>query len=123
MLTGRALWPDNGLKKFGDVDLSSKKNMFSSIRHGTANKHATPPAVAPPVPAAFTPRQNMFGPPPVRRVPSAASSQNGPAAKAASPPPPPPARARVEEPESEGDWAEALYDYSSEVGISSGAIH
>ena len=36
------------VKKFGDVDLSSGKNMYMSIRHGTANKTATPPSVAPP---------------------------------------------------------------------------
>ncbi|THH01768.1 hypothetical protein EW026_g1006 [Hermanssonia centrifuga] len=70
-------------KKFGDVDLSSGKNMYLSIRHGTANKTAPSAAVAPPVPAAFASKKNAFAPPP-------------------------------EEPEEQGDWAEALYDYSSE---------
>ncbi|KAL7282005.1 hypothetical protein ACG7TL_003472 [Trametes sanguinea] len=101
-------------RKFGDVDMSSTKNMFSSIRHSTAAKHAPPPQVAPPTPPAF-PRKNTFAPPP-RRVPSASGS----AASANSPPPPAPPR-RQQEPEQEeeeegesGEWAEALYDYHSE---------
>lgn len=32
-----------------------------------------------------------------------------------SPPPPPPPRPAQEEPEPEGEWAEAVYEYSSEV--------
>ncbi|KAH9938694.1 SH3 domain-containing protein [Fomitopsis serialis] len=51
-----------------------------------------------------------FAPPPVRRVDSTASN----AANTPSPPPPPPPRPRVPEPEPEGEWAEALYDYTSD---------
>ncbi|KAI0329972.1 SH3-domain-containing protein [Cubamyces sp. BRFM 1775] len=100
-------------RKFGgDVDVSSAKNMFSSIRGSTAAKHATPAQVAPPTPPAF-PRRNDFAPPP-RRVPSTSGSSNAsPAAN--TPPPPIPRRAQQEpEPEEEGEWAEALYDYHSE---------
>ncbi|KAH9894098.1 hypothetical protein C8Q73DRAFT_836104 [Cubamyces lactineus] len=100
-------------RKFGgDVDMSSAKNMFSSIRGSTAAKHAAPPQVAPPTPPAF-PRRNDFAPPP-RRVPSTSGSANAsPAAN--TPPPPVPRRAQQEpEPEVEGEWAEALYDYHSE---------
>ncbi|KAJ3524532.1 hypothetical protein NM688_g8541 [Phlebia brevispora] len=91
--------------------------MYSSIRHGTANKTAVPPPVAPPIPSALPPIKNEFGPPPVRRV-SATNTRSTVAQKTASPPPPPPPRPRVEEPQVEGDWAEALYDYSSEVCFS-----
>ncbi|KAI0346962.1 hypothetical protein BDW22DRAFT_1410907 [Trametopsis cervina] len=94
-------------KKFGDVDISSGKNAFLSIRNGTANKTATPPPVAPPVPPAFaTPKRN-FAPPPVRRV-----SSITPEPVKATPPPPPPRAAP--EPEETGEWAEALYEYTSE---------
>ncbi|PSS31992.1 hypothetical protein PHLCEN_2v2234 [Hermanssonia centrifuga] len=99
-------------KKFGDVDLSSGKNMYLSIRHGTANKTAPSAAVAPPVPAAFPPKKNAFAPPPVRRVSSVSNQENE--VRASPPAPPPPPRPRQEEPEEQGDWAEALYDYSSE---------
>ncbi|KZT74484.1 hypothetical protein DAEQUDRAFT_720653 [Daedalea quercina L-15889] len=96
-------------KKFGDVDISSGKAMFSSLRNSTASKHAMPPQVAPPTPAAFSSRRADFPPPPAR-APSTASS----APSNASPPPPPPPRPRVPEPEPEGEWAEALYAYTSD---------
>lgn len=113
------------IQKFGDVDLSSTKNAFMSIRHGTANKHATPPPVAPPVPAALPGIKDKWGPPPPRRVPSTSSSRSE--TKVSPPPPPPPPRPVVEEPEPEGEWAEAMYDYSSEVSyicplVASGAL-
>ncbi|KAJ8502072.1 hypothetical protein ONZ51_g215 [Trametes cubensis] len=98
-------------RKFGgDVDVSSAKNMFSSIRGSTAAKHATPAQVAPPTPPAFS-RRNDFAPPP-RRVPSTSGSSN--ASPAANTPPPPVPRRAQQEPEVEGEWAEALYDYHSE---------
>ncbi|OCH84437.1 SH3-domain-containing protein [Obba rivulosa] len=94
-------------RKFGDVDVSSAKNMFTSLRNSTVNKAATPPPVAPPTPAAL-PRRGGFAPPPVRRVGS--TSDSGTSARSPPPPPPP----RPHEPEPEGEWAEALYDYTSE---------
>ncbi|KAI0951899.1 hypothetical protein AcV7_007862 [Taiwanofungus camphoratus] len=97
-------------KKFGDVDVSSGKSMFSSLRHSTANKTATPPQVAPPTPAAFPNRKNNFAPPPVRRAGSVVTTSTPPVNKAPSPPPPP----RRPQQEEEGEWAEALYDYTSE---------
>ncbi|KAJ3478252.1 hypothetical protein NLI96_g9885 [Meripilus lineatus] len=96
-------------KKFGDVDMSSGKGFFSSVRNSTVNKSATPPQVAPPTPAAFAPRANNYGPPPVRRVASTSAKSD---TKSASPPAPPPAPPRRKEPE--GEWAEALYDYTSD---------
>ncbi|EIM85453.1 SH3-domain-containing protein [Stereum hirsutum FP-91666 SS1] len=84
-------------KRFGDVDTSSAKNMFTSLRNSTANKSATPPSVAPPIPAAFGPKRGGFAPPPVRHV---------------SPAPAPEPEPEPEE-ETAGEWAEALYDYSS----------
>jgi len=97
-------------KSFGDVDMSSGKNMFNSLRHSTANKSIVhpPPAVAP----AFTQKKNQFAPPPTRRVPANVSADHSPPPAASAPPPPP--RPRAEEEEPEGEWAEALYDYSSE---------
>ncbi|PCH41559.1 SH3-domain-containing protein [Wolfiporia cocos MD-104 SS10] len=98
-------------RKFGDVDVSSGKAMFSSLRNSTVAKTATPPPVAPPTPPAFA-RKGGFAPPPVRRVDSAVSPK---AASTPSPPPPPPPPVPVrprEEPE--GEWAEVLYDYSSD---------
>ncbi|KAJ7499363.1 SH3-domain-containing protein [Mycena latifolia] len=88
------------VRKFGsDVDTTSAKNMFSSIR----NSGKQPPPAVPIAPPAFAPRKNAYGPPPGRA--------GGPAA---TPP------AQEEEPEEEeaeeeaqGEWAEALYDYDS----------
>ncbi|KIP09806.1 hypothetical protein PHLGIDRAFT_125956 [Phlebiopsis gigantea 11061_1 CR5-6] len=98
-------------KKFGDVDVTSGKNLYMSIRHGTANKQATPPSVAPPVPPALSHiKGDKFGPPPVRRVSSTASSTPSETTRSV-PPPPPPAQ---EEPEPEGEWAEAIYEYTSD---------
>lgn len=83
--------------------------MFSSLRHSTASKTAIPPSVAPRIPSAFNARVNQFGPPPTRHV--------APAAESPSSDPVSPAR---EEPRKinrteDGEWAEAVYDYSSEV--------
>ncbi|KAI0733409.1 SH3-domain-containing protein [Fomitopsis betulina] len=94
-------------KKFGDVDLSSGKAMFSSLRNSTANKSVSPPQVAPPTPSAF-PRRANFPPPPNRANCTVSHAPSTP-----SPPPPPP-RPRVPEPEPEGEWAEAMYEYTSD---------
>jgi hypothetical protein len=71
------------------VDSSSAKNAFNSLRSSMANK--------------------SIGQPP----PSAPSAFSAP--KRGGPPPLPPSRPKVEEEEPEGEWAEVLYDYSSEV--------
>ncbi|RDX52942.1 hypothetical protein OH76DRAFT_1343952 [Lentinus brumalis] len=94
-------------RKFGDVDMSSGKNMFSSIRNSTAAKHAAPAQIAPPTPPAFQ-RKNDFAPPP-RRVPS--TSASSPATSPAPPAPPALPRRNTQD---EGEWVEALYDYHSE---------
>ncbi len=101
-------------QKFGDVDTTSAKGMYSSIRHGTANKSAVPPPVAAPIPPAFAAPKNNFAPPPVRRVSSTTSTAE-PVRATPPPPPPPPPRAVEPEPEEPGEWAEALYEYASEV--------
>jgi hypothetical protein len=109
--------PSRGLvpiRKFGDVDTSSAKNLFGSLRNSTANKTATPPPVAAPVPSAFAAKKNAFAPPPVRRGPS--SSTSIPVQEPSPQPTPPRRQAQIEEPEEEqthGEWAEALYEYSS----------
>jgi len=105
---GRSNQPGNLLaqKKLGDVDFSSGKNMFTSLRHSTVNKTATPPPVAPAIPSAFGQKKNTFGPPPVRRV-SAAST-----AKIESEPDTLPETESVDA--KRGEWVEALYDYDGE---------
>lgn len=92
------------MQRFGDVDTSSAKSMFTSLRNSTANKSATPPSVAPPIPAAFGPKRGGFAPPPVRHVSPA--------------PAPEPEPEPEPEEETAGEWAEALYDYSSAVRVS-----
>jgi len=94
-------------RKFGDVDVSSAKNMFTSLRNSTANKTAAPPSIAPPTPAAL-PKIGGFAPPPVRRVGSTGDSG---VSQRSTPPPPPPPRPQDQV---EGEWVEALYDYTSE---------
>ncbi|KIK07669.1 hypothetical protein K443DRAFT_673250 [Laccaria amethystina LaAM-08-1] len=86
-------------QKFGEVDTSSPKNLFGSLRGSTAaSKTTSPPPPQAPAPAA---RQNNihFPPPPTRH----------------NPPPPPPFRQQPEEEEEEqqGEWANVLYDYDS----------
>ncbi|KAJ7762786.1 SH3-domain-containing protein [Mycena maculata] len=81
-----------------DVDTTSAKNMFSSIRH--AGK-ATPPQ--PRVPAGLAPPPNKYGPPPAR---TAAAVVTPPAHEE-------PEEEAEEEEEAQGEWAEALYDYDS----------
>ncbi|KAF9004760.1 hypothetical protein BDQ17DRAFT_1240835 [Cyathus striatus] len=102
--------------KFGDVDTSSLKNVYGSLRNANANKNATVPP--PEVPAALPRTTRSFAPPP-HRAPSnvhtpdpPAASSTPPPAPAPPPPPPPPPVARREEPQ--GEWAEVLYDYESE---------
>ena len=95
-------------QKFGDVDMSSGKNMLSSIRGSTAAKNAGPAQVAPPQPPAFQ-RNTSFAPPPKRM------SSAGAPARTASPAPPPALPRRQPTQEEAGEWAEALYPYTSDV--------
>jgi len=98
-------------RKFGDVDVSSTKNFFGSLRNSTANKTASPPPVAAPIPAAFAAKKNAFAPPPIRRVPSSSTSTS---AREPSPQPTPSRQTDETEEVVQGEWAEALYDYSSD---------
>jgi abl interactor 2 len=77
--------------------------MFRSLRGSTAAKSAPPAPVH--TPPAFVPKKviSTFAPPPVRRV-------------SASPAPPVPEPEPEEAEEEEvGEWAEVLYDYTSQV--------
>ncbi|KAH9037621.1 SH3-domain-containing protein [Lactarius pseudohatsudake] len=85
-------------KKFGDVDVSSAGAMFRSLRGSTAAKNAPPTPVRTPS-GLFVPKK--FAPPPVRRV-------------SLSPAPEPEPEPEEAEEEEVGEWAEALYDYTSE---------
>lgn len=105
------------VRKFGDVDTTSGKGFYSSIKSGTVNKSKKPPSVAPPIPSAFGPKKNTWGPPPVRS--GSAASGDDDVGQAAPPPPALPGRkviVRTPEPEpeeEEGEWAETLYAYES----------
>ncbi|KZT38941.1 SH3-domain-containing protein [Sistotremastrum suecicum HHB10207 ss-3] len=96
-------------KKFGDVDVSSAKSAFATIRHGTDNKTKAPPPVAPPLPSAVsnTRSSRSFAPPPSRATPAPRREPT---------PPPAPEEAESTEDEAEGEWAEALYDYQGDEG-------
>ena len=82
--------------------MNSFKDAAISIKNGTKNKSKLPPSVAPPIPSAFPKRQNNFAPPPTRRV---STNESIPTR---SPEP-------ELEPEEDGEWAEALYEYNSGV--------
>ncbi|KAF8811881.1 hypothetical protein BYT27DRAFT_7183483 [Phlegmacium glaucopus] len=110
--------PASGLttvKKMGDVDTSSAKNFFGSLRNSSNLKSAapSPPPLAPP---AFAQKKNSFAPPPVRRAASNVSPRAAAPEFIAPPPPPPRPRQHEEEEEEEeeaGDWADVIYDYDS----------
>jgi abl interactor 2 len=92
----------------GDIDTSSAKNFFGSLRNAN-----NPNAASPPPPPAFAPQQSSFSPPPVRRV----ASNTTPKGVAPGPPPVPPPRSQEEEEETAGDWADVVYDYDSGVSL------
>jgi len=94
--------PASALKKLGDIDTTSAKNFFGSLRNAnTSNPGSNQP---PPPPAQ---QQNNFGAPPVRRVVSNASP------RVVAPDPAPPPRPQEEEEVKAGDWADVLYEYDS----------
>ncbi|KAI0301955.1 hypothetical protein B0F90DRAFT_270239 [Multifurca ochricompacta] len=101
-------------KKFGDVDVSSAGAMFRSLRGSTAAKNAPPAPV--PVPSAFGAKKNAFAPPPIRRVPTSSSSTASAATHSQEPgtEPEPDVQSEEEGANAGGEWAEALYDYTSE---------
>jgi abl interactor 2 len=109
--------PASGLvnrQGIGKVDTTSKMNALVS---SFSSKKPTP-SVAPPAPSAFSGKKNTFAPPPVRRMASDSSSATGapptpPFRKIAPPPEPEPEE--EEEEEDVGEWADVLYDYSSNV--------
>ena len=88
--------------------MSSAGAMFRSLRGSTAAKNAPPPPVY--TPPAFTGKKaaNEFAPPPVRRVPASSTAPAAPEPEEEAQPEPEAATAP-------GEWAEALYDYTSEV--------
>jgi len=92
--------PDRNLvgnRKFGDVDTSSAKGFYSSLRNSTANKNkAAPPPVVPSA-SAGAGRKGAYAPPPSRRLVAE----------------PPSEEEEAEEAGAGGEWAEALYEYSS----------
>ena len=80
--------------------------MWRSLRGSTAAKNAPPPAVY--APPAFSGKKASSGllPPPVRRVSTSTSASVAPEEDA---------QPEWAEEEPAGEWAEALYDYTSEV--------
>ncbi|TEB29487.1 hypothetical protein FA13DRAFT_1775428 [Coprinellus micaceus] len=101
-------------KKFGDVDLSSPKGFYNSLRHpGQQPASPAPPPAAPSFKA-----NNAFSAPPTRRFGANTNTESDVPPPPAPPPPPPPppmkaAAVQQEEEEERGDWADALYDYVS----------
>ena len=91
--------------------------MFRSLRGSTAAKNAPPPTVY--TPPAFAGRKASSGlpPPPIRRVSTSTSASSS----AAHVPEPeedaPQSEPMEEEEEAAGEWAEALYDYTSKVCV------
>jgi abl interactor 2 len=83
--------------------------MFRSLRGSTAAKNAPPPTVYTP-PAFAGKKAASFAPPPVRRV-----SASAPASVAPAPEPEGDAQPEWAEEEEAEEWAEALYEYTSEV--------
>jgi len=97
--------PSLVLQKFGDVDMSSGKNFYSSIRKSNTPNPTHSPSAVDNIPSAFPKNQNSsrFGPPPT----NAAASFTAPPRQPVPEP----------EPEEEGEWAEALYDFESSVSV------
>ncbi|KAG9010859.1 hypothetical protein FRB94_009561 [Tulasnella sp. JGI-2019a] len=90
----------------GKIDLTSKSTMVSSA-FGNLRNRGAPAAPVPTSPTSATPPPpaRSFAPPPIRRVPSSAPPVRTPEPEPELEPEP--------EPEQEGEWAEALYDYTS----------
>ena len=87
------------------------KNFYGSLRNSTANKSKTAPP--PVVPSAFAGRKNEFAPPPVRRV--ASGTPPAPAPKQLQHDQEQEEQEQDQEGQEEGEWAEALYEYTSSV--------
>jgi len=104
----------------GDVDttrtdVSSARSLFESLRNLGGHPAPAAPsssdtrASAPPPPApSFAAKKNAFTAPPVRRAPSSTGPPAPPPRRQPTPPPDEP-----EEEEEQGEWAEALYDFTS----------
>ena len=88
--------------------MSSAGAKFRSLRGSTAAKNAPPPTVY--TQPAFAGKKPTFAPPPVRRVSAATPVP-------AAPEPEEDAQPEPGEEEAAGEWAEALYDYTSEVRL------
>ena len=82
--------------------------MFRSLRGSTAAKNAPPPTMY--TQPAFAGKKSAFAPPPVRRVSAATPVP-------ATPEPEEDAQLEPGEEVAAGEWAEALYDYTSEVRL------
>src|ERR1700733_1406459 len=95
------------MQAIGDVKTTSFGAVLGSA---LPKKHfGNPPPPPPTVPSAFARSKNDFAPPPKRTVPTT---------RAPTPPPEPEAEAEPEEYEAEsnaGEWAKALYDFTSTV--------
>ena len=87
-----------------NIDTSGAKNFFGALRNANSSNSAPSPS-----PPAFTPQQQSFGPPPVRRGVSNVS----PNPRVAAPGPPPVPASKPQE--EKGDLADVIYDYDSGV--------
>lgn len=91
--------------------MSSTKNALFSLRGSTAAKNA--PQNVPSVPPAFQKKSINFAPPPTRRVGTADSNPSANLSKSQDEE----LDQEAEATEESGEWAEALYEYSSEVSF------
>ncbi|KAG8956696.1 hypothetical protein FRC04_000174 [Tulasnella sp. 424] len=101
-------------KHFGNskIDITSGGSMVSSM---FGSKKAPTTTGIPSLPPSSAPKSNYsFAPPPARRAPSSTGTESPAASTPPPPPPPPPPPTRAAEPEEEGEWVEALYEYSSD---------
>lgn len=83
-----------------------------SFQTGVLNALKKGPTVKVAIPPAFPQPKSTFGPPPVRR---ATSDTSAPETSKSPPPILPRRQAEPELEEPQGEWAEVLYDYTSEV--------
>ncbi|KAG6333081.1 hypothetical protein ID866_6005 [Astraeus odoratus] len=96
----------------GNYPAASSVSAANSVFSAFKKTNQAPLSTLPP---AFAPAKNSYGPPPVRRVASTSETND----KSSSPIPPALHSPRVQpvrepEPEPQGEWAEALYDYESQ---------
>ncbi|OAX40608.1 hypothetical protein K503DRAFT_768446 [Rhizopogon vinicolor AM-OR11-026] len=107
--------PQRSTSAISTSSSGSEIDKLVARKTGVLNAFKKGPTASVSIPPAFPQPKNNFGPPPVRRATSEANAAENSNSK--SPPPSLPRRQAEPEPEPEepqGEWADVLYDYSSE---------